>query len=368
MSFQRNRVTRRVITDIKKRSSIGILFYFIICGLVLLPGGFHSRHPHFSLHFTGWVLGIGIFRIIHLIVAQWIPPPYVRLSNLVFLGSLLLTSLIWGILFAYFMNIPGEYNSVLLMTICTTGLAAGGAVAFIPNLLLTIFYNLSMLLPASLWMMLHNIHPPRVMAILMFSLYLVIMAIRSNREYWDALENEFLLQEKTKELKTLSRIDVLTGLFNRRHFDERFAYEFRRSMRNRIPVTLLICDIDHFKNVNDTYGHLAGDEFLKMTADILKSAFRRSTDTVARYGGEEFVVLIPNDNSKRIDKKAEQVRKKVSATPLVYNGQKIFTTLSIGMASAIAEKQEQPETLIQKADAALYHAKREGRNRVVVNR
>ena len=239
-------------------------------------------------------------------------------------------------------------------------------VAFVPNLRLSVVFNFSMLVPTITVMIVRQINLPLALSILLFSIYLAGVASRANREYWQALENELLLIEKTEELHTLSRIDALTGLYNRRHFDECLYDEWKKAKRVQRPPTLLLCDIDHFKQVNDRYGHQAGDEFLKLTASLLRTVFKRNTDIVARFGGEEFIVLLTDSTPQRALDLAEELRMRMAATPMPYQGADVSATMSIGVASAVGGNDESQEALIARADKALYRAKKKGRNRTEV--
>jgi diguanylate cyclase (GGDEF)-like protein len=202
---------------------------------------------------------------------------------------------------------------------------------------------------------------------ILFFIYMIFMAYRQNNEYWTALNNESLLEKKTETLKKLSNRDDLTGLYNRRYFNQAFSYEWKRAIRKNTSVVILICDVDYFKKVNDQYGHIAGDEYLKMTTSFLQQVFRRDTDIVARYGGEEFVILMPEETIEAARNQAEKVRQLVEFNPLEFGGHSILTTISIGLANMVPEPDLEKELLLSKADKALYMAKTKGRNRVCIN-
>lgn len=366
MDSNPDRIKRRVYNDLKKRSTHGLAFYAVILIIILYANGFHARHPVFSLWFIASISGICIFRSVHLFLFKWTSESHATLNHAVFSLSVASTALIWGIFFARFMILGGEGPTQLLMAICTIGLSAGGVVAYLPSLRLAVAFNFCMLLPAPAFMAMQKTNMPLVLLIIMFSAYLVLMAFRANREYWNALRNEILLMKQSEELKALSRIDVLTGLYNRRYFDERFNRTWKRSMRHRLPLTLIICDIDHFKQVNDMYGHLAGDEFLKLTAKTLTEVFKRDTDLAARYGGEEFVVLLTDSDAKTAYAMAEVIRERMEDVVLIYDNKEIKTTVSIGIASVIPARAQDPDALMRDADQALYQAKQDGRNRTAV--
>ena len=202
--------------------------------------------------------------------------------------------------------------------------------------------------------------------IFLFSVYMVLIAYRGNREYWNALENEYLLEIKSREMERLSNTDVLTGLYNRRYFDEAFDREWKRSGRDNSLLSIILFDIDHFKNVNDTFGHQAGDEYLKKTAETMTSVFKRDYDIVARYGGEEFMVLLPGINADHASQMAEKVRKKIESMILDHRGKKVGATISAGIMCCVPNFNTIPDFIISCVDQALYIAKLGGRNRVAV--
>ena len=169
-----------------------------------------------------------------------------------------------------------------------------------------------------------------------------------------------------KEVKLRADRDALTRIYNRHSFDERLVYEIKRRRRYRHDLSLLMLDLDHFKTVNDTYGHKAGDMVLRKVGDILTNTFR-TTDLPARYGGEEFVVLLPHTTEEAAWKLAERVRAVVEECSFDFDGQKFTVTASIGVATVEGGALTSDDELIVKADKALYQAKNNGRNMVVVS-
>jgi len=161
--------------------------------------------------------------------------------------------------------------------------------------------------------------------------------------------------------------DGLTGVANRRRFDEVLDLEWRRASRTGAPISLAMLDLDYFKDFNDTNGHLAGDERLRQVAEALSRTVGRAGDLVARYGGEEFVVLLPGMPAVDAAALAERLRSGIEALGLTHNASPVsgVVTLSAGVATAQPEERTSPAALVAAADGALYRAKREGRNRVV---
>ena len=172
-----------------------------------------------------------------------------------------------------------------------------------------------------------------------------------------------LLRANT-ELQRLTQIDPLTDVANRRALNERLDEEYLRAHRYGRPMSLGMLDIDHFKRLNDTHGHPAGDYALIEVAKVIKSTLRRH-DFVARYGGEEFVMVLPETAADRALLAFERVRINIESLPIVYDGKLIPVTVSLGVASCPHQLLTKGQDLITLADTALYDAKRSGRNRVV---
>jgi diguanylate cyclase (GGDEF)-like protein len=182
------------------------------------------------------------------------------------------------------------------------------------------------------------------------------------------VELERSLQQANRELDNLARIDGLTEIANRRRFDECLNIEWKRTMREKQPLSLIICDVDFFKLFNDTYGHQAGDECLKAIAQLIKNSTRRPSDFSARYGGEEFAVILPNTDSKGAANIAELIRSGVQSLGILHLSSSVAhcVTLSLGISCLIPDDSLSVEDLIDIADRALYEAKNQGRNCLVL--
>jgi len=163
-----------------------------------------------------------------------------------------------------------------------------------------------------------------------------------------------------KQLMMMTNVDGLTGIANRRFFDDTYAKEFRRAQRNKLLISVLMIDIDHFKDFNDTHGHLSGDECLKTVANVIRSCLNRPGDFAARFGGEEFVVILPETDETGAMYMAEFIRMTVENLPicLACSDKPLKTTVSIGAATAVPDPEAKPSSLVADADAALYIAKK----------
>ncbi|WP_299201646.1 diguanylate cyclase [uncultured Amphritea sp.] len=184
------------------------------------------------------------------------------------------------------------------------------------------------------------------------------------------LELEQIINVRTQELAEANRLlqiqsntDGLTNISNRRHFDYVLSQEWNRCQRSRLPLAVIMLDIDHFKKFNDLYGHIAGDACLQQLAQGLSQSARRVGELVARYGGEEFVILLPNTDKQTAVEVAKQIKEMVLslAIPHAKSSHRIVS-VSLGVASVLPSMKQQPLELVRMADDALYRAKFAGRN------
>ncbi len=171
------------------------------------------------------------------------------------------------------------------------------------------------------------------------------------------------LERSNELLEQLSVTDALTGLANRRQFDQHLYAEWQRSMRNQLPISLLLIDVDHFKRYNDHYGHLAGDTCLRHVAAILYDCAQRAGELVARYGGEEFAMLLPGADSAAATVVAQRCMDELAKARIAHADSPVADclTCSIGVATVVASQDLVPESLVRSADEALYRVKSSGR-------
>lgn len=180
------------------------------------------------------------------------------------------------------------------------------------------------------------------------------------------IRNHLELKKTRDLLENLSTLDGLTNIPNRRRFDEILVHEWNRAVRKKAPISLLFIDIDHFKNYNDHYGHLAGDDCLKAVARVLQSSLGRAADFLARFGGEEFIILLPDTKENGCRHLAEAIRSAVEKLDIEHRDSPVadHLTVSIGAVTCIDVTRCDRELLLEHADRLLYQAKHEGRNRV----
>ena len=185
------------------------------------------------------------------------------------------------------------------------------------------------------------------------------------------IKTHLKIVEQMRLIEQISLVDDLTRIPNRRNFDKCLKTEWKRAVREKTPLGLLMVDVDHFKSFNDTYGHRQGDETLKTVALTLSSMLRRPADIAARWGGEEFTVLLPNTGQAGTVHVAEQIRTKIEDTRIRNisdsdDNSPLSVTVSIGAASITPSSEDTIECFIEQADKAMYNAKKTGRNKVCV--
>lgn len=187
---------------------------------------------------------------------------------------------------------------------------------------------------------------------------------------WCNARQTEIVREKNRELEILNKFDDLTGIYNRRHFLEELEKMWKHCSRGRHEIHLMIIDVDHFKKINDTWGHSAGDFCLRRMGGKFRELLQRSSDLFARYGGEEFIVALHDLTEEEAADMAGRIRTSIGEEAILWNGQGIRFTVSIGLCTFIPPEREKPEVeiLISEADRNLYRSKSEGRDRLTATR
>lgn len=193
-----------------------------------------------------------------------------------------------------------------------------------------------------------------------------LLALFTLQSYWSRLKNLAELKKARDKLEELSIMDGLTGVANRRRFDEVLETECRRMHRITAPLSVIMIDVDHFKAFNDTYGHQAGDECLKAVAKVLRNSVKRTQDLAARYGGEEFCCILPETEHAAAIEIANSIKDGVVGLDIRHEGSTAadHVTVSLGVATLVCNGKTRPEDIVNLADRRLYWAKENGRNRV----
>ncbi|RMH85281.1 GGDEF domain-containing protein [Pseudomonas sp. AOB-7] len=282
-------------------------------------------------------------------------------------GLLLLTSLCWGQAHAWALYRSEFADSALIATLATVAFSTAMTFNFAMRkrramLAIALLYLPGLVVLALEW--------PQQRALLVtlacYLSYLLLVLGRSHREYQATLALELKLLEQQARLDLLSRTDSLTQLGNRYQFNNLFPSLVAGSRRRGEPLSLVLLDIDHFKQVNDRFGHSAGDTCLQAFAERLREVFRRDSDALLRLGGEEFGVLLPNTSLEQARQLAEEFRAALASQGVALEGERRPLTTSLGVGAYLADSDASAEAFFKRVDDALYRAKMEGRDRLVI--
>ncbi|MCU7811637.1 MAG: GGDEF domain-containing protein [Candidatus Thiodiazotropha sp. (ex Notomyrtea botanica)] len=284
------------------------------------------------------------------------------------IGMILFSALHWGTLSAWIIYGSPYQELHYPYMIILAAFALGGTAILSISFFTSILYPLLIFVPTVTTGKIMTTGEDNMLAVLaIFATVYVLEAARvSRKDYWNAITSHKEAKEHAIQLEKLSITDPLTGLHNRMHFNQRFIEEWARCSRLQTPLSLLMLDLDHFKSVNDNFGHISGDRCLQEVALALRNQVQRTTDTVARYGGEEFVILLPNTEKKRAAIIAQSLLQTISEITPTWGKGNSSISCSIGLSSMIPNSQKTGEILIKAADDALYQAKNQGRNRYCI--
>jgi len=289
-------------------------------------------------------------------------------SRALFFTFILSSPLMWGAISAstLYWALGTQLQQMLSMVVA--GLVSSGTIVFAINARLRPMYSLAALLPPVIVAVAigNELAAFFVVGCTMLHLYLMHAARVIHTDYWAAARGRVELENRAHALEQLSLVDPLTQAHNRQHFDRQLHLEWQRAAREKQPLSVLMIDADHFKQINDRHGHLAGDECLKQMSATLRSNLRDAGDLLARFGGEEFVVLLPGADSTAALASAERLRACVQALSVAAAGAMLRLTCSIGAHTLWPHRAGQSADLLRGADQALYLAKALGRNRVAV--
>ncbi|MFY2763574.1 diguanylate cyclase domain-containing protein [Arenimonas sp. MALMAid1274] len=352
--------------DLHERALIGGLFYVLSWLLVSWQGGAWTRHPGLAGLVTGILLALALVR---LVIRRWSQGRADRAAASLRAQwtVLLATAALWGGLSGWALWDRTFANADNVTLLATAALAMAFAQIFAVNKQIALVGTGMLFLPMLSIVALRYEQPGVAMVLVLNLIYLVAVIARSHREYEGKLALESALREQRDRFATLSRTDALTGLSNRGHFQQGLEQQVAaaRADGSALAVAFLIADLDHFKSINDRYGHAAGDRCLREVATRLRECFVGSEALVARLGGEEFGVLVAGEDVARIAHLAEAFRASLERAPIALpDGSQFEVTVSVGLAQFSPETHRDGDALYAAADEALYRAKKGGRNRI----
>lgn len=362
MTIQYDTIKKRIDMDLLSRSSFATVVYCVIFPAILYPFDLFTISPLACWSLTGSAILISILRLIHIRLTPKFYDQSTKTWMAIFKAFSILHAIIFSTLFGLVSYAPDFHVAYTVTLVVCAGMTAGAMSSLIPNLFLSLVFPSVILLPNMSINFFIDEAQSTAWVISIYWIYLMVLAVKTNKEYMRTFAIEEQLERQKRELETLSRTDALTGLYNRGYFNTLYDIIWKTSVRNNTDLSLMMIDIDYFKRVNDSYGHLSGDECLKVVSSTLSSCLKRKPDISCRFGGEEFVILISGTPAQKTVEIAEQIRKAVESQWIVNGEHRFQVTTSIGLANISPKKHDAPVTLIEYADQALYQAKKAGRN------
>lgn len=365
MQSYHDQLQAQALNDLSNRGKSGIIMYIVVWLIISLTYGLQDSHPTFFQLNTALFVLLAVLRVAHLALVQKNLVNRTAFYSLWFNFNILVCSLHWGLLVAWIFYDDSLSAVQSTFMIITPAFALGGACTLSISSEIRVLYPTLMFAPLiAVFIFEADTQHYLLAGLSTFALFYIFASSRSShKDYWEAITNYMVAEERAELMERLSITDQLTQIHNRLHFDSEFSLEWRRSTRLHSTLSVLMIDIDHFKSINDQYGHVFGDECLKAIAHTISIQAKRPNDCVARYGGEEFVVLLPNTNDSGAQIIAQRMINAVEQIQLQAGEKNISLTISIGGASVRPTTKEDKSALIKRADSALYEAKRSGRNR-----
>ncbi len=349
-------------SDIQLRMRLGGMFYVLGWIFIVLAGGPKGH--------ASWLVGFMLFALALLRFVHSVPPEadatalrrWLRWPWLLMVAS----CTVWGVATAWVLADPAFDNARTIVLFACVAFGTAAAHSFSMRRSLAISTLILLLVPPFAVLAQVRHETSLSWALLVYLAYLGLALERTHREWLQRLELDLELRQQRDQFARLSRRDGLTGLANRMHFDQVLREAVADAHQRGTPLALLMCDVDHFKLVNDQFGHAEGDGCLIAFSQRLQREFAAPDTLVARVGGEEFAVLLRDVTVEEAAGRAERFRLAVQEQPMQTQARQLQITISIGVAALSQSSAGDVERLYQAADMALYRAKSDGRNRVCV--
>lgn len=269
---------------------------------------------------------------------------------------------LWGAIFAITIADSQLASISVLIMLTIGGVTSSTMSALTPRFWLSVVNIGLLLVPSIIVSITIQQHYPMALLLAIYLGYLILFGRKAHAEYIRAFDIEYELETQRQELEHINKIDSLTMIYNRGHFNTAFEVQWNTGIRNQQEQSLLMIDIDHFKSINDNYGHLFGDKCLIDISHTINTIAKRKTDLIARFGGEEFAILLSNTSLRDACNIAEEIREQIESQQLCFKGTVIKVTTSIGVSCLLPQAGINQNRLIDLADKAMYRAKDEGRN------
>jgi diguanylate cyclase (GGDEF)-like protein len=364
MQSYQEQLQTHALYDLTTRAKSGILTYACVWLILAFSYQVNINHPNFFYLNTGIIFGIFVSRILHYILLKKNNGAKMVFMNQWLVLTILAAAAHWGGMTAWILFDDTFTDLRTIILIITPAFALGGACTLSISAQIRTLYPAFMFLPFIAILLFQGDTQSLSLAALtsICLIYIYSSTKATHDDYWAAITNHMIAEERAQLMEKLSTTDPLTQLKNRMYFDKEFKKEWQLCSRFKCSLSLIMIDVDYFKKINDNYGHIIGDECLRVISATISSIFVRPTDCIARYGGEEFVVLLPNTTAEATKMLSLRLIEAVANLEFDSNKEKFSITCSIGGASIIPEFDKRQDSLIKAADIALYEAKDAGRN------
>ncbi len=355
----------QALKDLTARARGGIFVYLPVWLFIALWYDLESTSSVFFWVNTSILTLLALARLLHYrltlgkaehnIGALYVSLRLLALSN----------ALHWGLLTAWIL-IQARYTQLHLITmILVSAFGFAGAMNLSIDHALRVLFPIFIYVPTIISLLVLGSKPEYNMlaTLATFSVIYILYAAKiTGHDYWEAVKSHQDAMQTAIQLERLSTTDALTQLDNRMSFDMRYGEEWKRCSRHGLELGVLMIDLDRLKQLNDTYGHMFGDECLREVARTLRRNISRDTDLIARYGGDEFIALLPGTDMSGATQVAERLVRNIREIKISYDREAVSLTCSIGISCAVPDYGEDIDLLIRVADRALYEAKSNGRN------
>ena len=356
---------KRSVEHFYERTRVGAVFYFLGILVSALYDDLYQNHLF-------EVLGAASFFIATWLLRYFFQSPTGNEDKLRQWRSQCWSILIvnvsaWSVCFCWVLLDTELVGAMYTMVMCTVAFSAACAFQYAINRIPCILATSTFFLPAIGTIVVYrpDLYPLAI-ALAVFNLYLYVSILKAHREYHQQIDLEIELLTTQQDLHTMSMTDALTGVANRRLYTQFLRQSYNRSIRHKEPLSLIILDLDHFKKINDTYGHQIGDEVLRRTARVLQRTCQRRVDLIARIGGEEFAIILPKTNLEEAGNVVAKLQKAMNKCNEMTAADLPPVTFSAGVGELDLERDGTPDELFIRVDQAGYLAKQNGRNRVEI--
>lgn len=352
---------KRSDIDFMRRSLPGVLFYGFMWPMMAWTTGFYQQAPVFNTIFSCLFAFTSLIRLIHAYATDHMYSRFYGMWRFMLFFMPLVQGAFLSVLLVIVVSHEPYQKMAIIVLLLITGIVSGSAISLSPKPFFTQLYIALLIAPGLITCFFTPEFYFLVPLCIVLWLYYSFSTHRFYNEYRTAFTSELHLKDNQKKLQT----DPLTQIYNRQYFDIALALQWNLMARSHSHLSILFLDLDHFKSINDNYGHLAGDRALCHAAELFNKHARRQTDVCARYGGEEFAVILPHTHLEDAIVVAEAIRHDLEASPAHYGTHTISLSVSIGVNSLVPSSQEHVTEFIDHVDQALYEAKAQGRNTVV---